>query len=145
MSDVARNQTNVNGRTPLHLAANAGHVLVCDYIICIIDDKSPADEEGMTPFHLAAKSGHVGVCELFLGNIRDKHPKNKHGMAPLHLAVLEGHLNVCQLIVDKVEDKNPKSKFKIKFLIGLFWKILDYFGSVCVYEKESDESSVMNL
>ena len=42
-----------------------------------------------------------------------------------------------------------KSKFKIQIqiliVIWLFWKILDYYGSLCVCEKESDESSVMNL
>ena len=47
------------GRTPLHYAAEAGHLNVVKYILDRISDKNPKDTEGRTPLHFAARRGHV--------------------------------------------------------------------------------------
>ena len=64
------------GWTPLHSAAENGHLEVCKLIIEKIEDKSPKSNFDKTPLHLAAKSGHFEVCKLIIENTEDINPKN---------------------------------------------------------------------
>ena len=41
-----------NGWTPLHCAAENGHLSVCKLIVENVDDKNPKDFMGTTPIHL---------------------------------------------------------------------------------------------
>ena len=56
------------GRTPLHHAAQEGH-LACASLLTIkmsIDEVNAIDENGVTPLHMAAKNGHVKLCGALL-------------------------------------------------------------------------------
>ena len=59
------------GRTPLHKAANNGHLEVCQLIMRQIFDKCPKDRYGLTPSDLARKKGHYDIVQLF----KSKMPK----------------------------------------------------------------------
>ena len=52
------------GATPLHYAANGGHVKVIKFILSKIDKINP-DYDGATPLHEAAAQGHLTVSWLY--------------------------------------------------------------------------------
>ena len=55
------------GYTPLHAAAENGHVEVCRLIMDAVEDISPkTKKDKTTPLHLAAKNGHKAVQGLIL-------------------------------------------------------------------------------
>ena len=52
------------GRTPLHFAAQAGHLDVCTLLITHGGTKSAVSNNVMTPFDLASENGHVAVAQI---------------------------------------------------------------------------------
>ena len=94
--------------TPLHWAAEQGHLEICRLTIDVVIDKNPADEYGDTPMHLAAENGHLEICRLIMRNVDDPNPYNEDDISPLHLAAGKGHLEICRLILDNIENKNPR-------------------------------------
>ena len=70
------------GRTPLHEAANGGHLEMCKLLIGKMQEKNPVDNSGWTPLHFAAKSGHGEVCKLIAGYIGNKNPMSYDGYTP---------------------------------------------------------------
>ena len=103
----------MRGQTPLHSAAQNGHLEVCRLIMNNVIDRNPKDQRGVTPLHLAAYGGHLEVCRHIMESNRDfceplKNPKDRWGQTPLHRAADSGHLEVCLLIFEYVQDKNPR-------------------------------------
>ena len=97
--------------TPLHFAANNGHLEICQLIISNVDDKNPnANWAGeASPYHLASEKGHLEVVKLFLETLTDKNPMDeppKRG-TPLHLAIENGHFEICQMIISQTTNKSP--------------------------------------
>ena len=50
--------------TPLHDAANNGHVEIVKMIFDVVEDKNPTDRYGRTPFSFAQSIGHTNICKL---------------------------------------------------------------------------------
>ena len=99
-----------NNTTPLHYAAEIGHLTICSLMTEKMKDKCPKTKLGCTPIHTAAYHGHLEVCRLMMKFSRDKNPKDFDlGRTPLHLAARKGHLHVCKLIIDNTKSKNPKT------------------------------------
>ena len=48
-----KNPANVNGCTPLHKAAENGHLKTYEIIMGWVDDKNPKSKNGWTPLHSA--------------------------------------------------------------------------------------------
>merc|ERR1712029_847388 len=107
-----KNPEDANGETPLHYAAQRGHVEVYRLIMNYVQDKNPASPQGgFTPLHSAASGGHLGVCRLIMNSVKDKSPKTfGDEMTPLHFAAIQGHLETCRFIISQVQDKNPRDK-----------------------------------
>jgi ankyrin repeat protein len=61
-----------NGWTPLHAAANEGHLNVCKILIESGAEQYPKSNDGKTPLELAAQESHTEV-ESFLRNLRKRH------------------------------------------------------------------------
>ena len=70
-------------RTPLHVAAEKGHMKICELIISKIDDKHPKDGNDEMPLHLAADNGHFKICKMFMRMLEDKNPKGYYGFTVL--------------------------------------------------------------
>ena len=102
---------SAEGSTPLHFAAQNGHLEVCKLIMDNITDKNPANVEGEMPFHFAAKKGQLAVCQFMLENLSDKNPRARRGITPLHYAAQYGHVELCKLIMENLVDKNPSCSF----------------------------------
>ena len=59
------NLKNKEGRSPLHIAAEKGHLMFCQIIFTeSCDEVISADNNGMLPLHLAAKAGHLSICKV---------------------------------------------------------------------------------
>ena len=98
------------GTTPLHHAAEIGHLTICALMLFKMEDKCPKTKVGSTPLHTAAFYGHLEVYRMMSEFYRDKNPVDLElGRTPLHWAARNGHLELCELIIDNTEDKNPKT------------------------------------
>ena len=95
-----KNPVSHFGRTPLHYAAEAGHLSVVECILDrIITDKNPKDTEGRTPLHFAARQGHVQVVQCIMDRITYKNPRDKRGRTPLWYATENSHTEVIKSII----------------------------------------------
>ena len=61
-----KNPEDIGGYTPLHSAAENGHVELCRLIMDVIEDIFPKTEDKTTPLHLATRGGHTAVKDLIL-------------------------------------------------------------------------------
>jgi ankyrin repeat protein len=109
------NPKDVQGVTPLHLAAQKGHLaiftLIFDQILIPLSRpsdplthqemfKNPPDNyAGNTPLHFAVRSGRSSICSMILKNLDCVHPENKSGQTPLDLA--DGHKPILDLFKKK--------------------------------------------
>lgn len=78
-------------RTPLHLAAQAGHMMMLRLVGgCKHVDFNGGDEKLMTPLHYAAKEGRLDVIKYLV--IRGSNPiaKDNASWTPLHFAAQQG-------------------------------------------------------
>ena len=62
----SKNPEEADGDTPLHSAAENGHVELCRLIMDEIEDIFPKTEDKITPLHLATRGGHTAVKDLIL-------------------------------------------------------------------------------
>ena len=73
------------GFTPLHLAAEHGHLDLCIFIRQQIVDRNPRNNTGWTPLHSAALNGHGAVCKLIADDLIEKNPRTNDGITPKEL------------------------------------------------------------
>merc|ERR1712079_67482 len=107
----AKNQ--LKGRTPLHAAAESGHLDVVKAICNELTDKNPSDSHNFTPFHAAAYEGHLTVVKFlasFVPNVDIRTNDFFNNSTPLHNAAEGGHLDTVKFLIEK--GANPKLKDK---------------------------------
>ncbi|XP_041937519.1 ankyrin repeat domain-containing protein 50 [Alosa sapidissima] len=94
-------ELDVEGRTPLVLAAQEGH---CSTVRLLLDRRSPIDQrgyDGHSALSAATLQGHGEVAELLMRRGADTDVRDAEGRPLLYLLVLEGHLNMASLLMDK--------------------------------------------
>ena len=121
-----KNPYNLFGHTPLHFAAQNGHLSICQLIIEHFDDKNPRDDEWLTPLHLAAENGNLAICQLIIENFKDTYPKGLWGISPFHESPYEkakasGHSNICKLFDENIDFKIRRDKRGPNFWLGPNW------------------------
>ncbi|KAK4108786.1 ankyrin, partial [Canariomyces notabilis] len=90
------------GRTPLLLAAAAGHDAVVRGLINAGADLNHKDSVyGMTALHTAAAHGHAEVVKMLLRHGADVHHGDSSpvGETPLSCAAAKGHIPVASLLL----------------------------------------------
>ena len=55
---------NDNGNTPIHYAAEKGHIEIVQLLMSSTDNPNAVDNAGFTPIHYAAANGHVEIAQL---------------------------------------------------------------------------------
>lgn len=94
-------ELDVEGRTPLILAAQEGH---CSTVRLLLDRKSPIDHRGYnghSALSAAALQGHEEVVELLLRRGADSDVRDAEGRPLLYLLILEGCLGIATLLIEK--------------------------------------------
>ena len=74
-STALKHHADLDGKTPLHLAAEQGYFEICQLLIDNIDDKHPIAANDMTPKDYAKRYGHYEIVELFNDKKRRKNRK----------------------------------------------------------------------
>ena len=105
-----------NGRTPVHAAAQNGHLNTVKLLRARFYNPYCADNQGITPIYLAAKNGHYNVVQ-FLAKLAFSlnHCPNtpaQDGRTPLHVAAEHGNLNIVMALVQATQGSNPNTPDK---------------------------------
>ncbi|XP_068020242.1 histone-lysine N-methyltransferase EHMT1 isoform X7 [Melanerpes formicivorus] len=90
---------NQNKRTPLHAAAESGHVDICHMLIQAGANIDSCSEDQRTPLMEAAENNHLETVKYLIkaGALVD--PKDVEGSTCLHLAAKKGHYDVVQYLL----------------------------------------------
>ena len=117
------NPKDESGETPLHYAADFGHLRLFKFIMEHAIHKNPPNDYGDTPLHLTAfgdpqlLGGSIGsteeklqICQFIIENVADIDPVNEDGKTPLDYAREEKSLNIVQLLEQELEKRNTCSK-----------------------------------
>ncbi|XP_030900001.2 histone-lysine N-methyltransferase EHMT1 isoform X10 [Melopsittacus undulatus] len=88
-----------NKRTPLHAAAESGHVDICHMLIQAGANIDSCSEDQRTPLMEAAENNHLETVKYLIkaGALVD--PKDAEGSTCLHLAAKKGHYDVVQYLL----------------------------------------------
>ena len=96
-----KNPGDNHGVTPLHFAAESGHLKVCEVIMKSLQDKNPPTSNGYTPLHIAAIHGHFNLCKLICKNVSKIDIvafRNNVGWTPIKFAVFKKNWSVVWLL-----------------------------------------------
>ncbi|EQL03178.1 pfs, ankyrin repeats & 6-phosphofructo-2-kinase [Ophiocordyceps sinensis CO18] len=102
-------QADRKGRTPLHWAAQAGHVSIVQMLMASGQvDSDRQDSQGTTPLWDALYQGHLSVVEELLAAGIDIESRQKDGQTPLTWAAQKGHLEMMKKLLDHGADVHQK-------------------------------------
>jgi ankyrin repeat protein len=100
------NDPDIDGTTPLHIAANAGHEKTVQALLDFCANTENQHNSGLTPLHRAARGGHIGVVRLHLEDDRSNPDTciidimDGQENTALTLAAAEGHKEVVELLLN---------------------------------------------
>ncbi|KAI5461405.1 hypothetical protein BGZ63DRAFT_508560, partial [Mariannaea sp. PMI_226] len=124
--DINTTTATGGGKTPLYLAAEKGHVHICQYLleqganvnfkgILINDEFLDLNESSNRrhafdlPLHIAARRGLIEIVKLLLSSGRvDLNTADQCGRRALHHACEYGHDSVVELLLPVIDDLNAK-------------------------------------
>lgn len=114
-------QGDVNGWTPLMLAAFRGHSRVVRILMNRGASVSVGSDSGFTALHSSAQEGHIAVSTLLVKAGVDLDAADFKGSTPLHVAVANGHWQVVQVLAEAGANPNShKVGFTPLFLAARF-------------------------
>ncbi|KAK0159927.1 hypothetical protein PV328_007387 [Microctonus aethiopoides] len=92
LDDDVKPLPDEHGRSPLLIAAAAGHIQVCEILLRHNVDVNTPDNGGITPLQRAAAEGHLEVVEVLLKHGADIAQQDTvHGNSSLHEAAWRGY------------------------------------------------------
>ena len=95
--------------TPLHFAAENGHLKFAQTLLERNVEVDPRRYGGTTPFLGALHCGHPDVAQLLLDHSANVHVHDEKGYSPLHLAAINGLLEVSQILLERNADVNSQN------------------------------------
>ncbi|CAM0955983.1 unnamed protein product [Alopecurus aequalis] len=106
---LALNTRDRLSRTPLHLAAWAGHIEVVKCLCKHKADVGAAAMDDTAAIHFASQKGHVEVVRELLASGASVKAKNRKGFTALHFAAQNSHLDLVRYLVKKGVDITAKT------------------------------------
>ncbi|CAN8325219.1 unnamed protein product [Cochlearia groenlandica] len=107
---LATNSRDKHSRTPLHLAAWAGHNDVVSYLCKNKADVGAAAVDDMGAIHFASQKGHLEVVRTLLSVGVSLKSITRKGLTPLHYAAQGSHLDLVKYLVKKGADVKATTK-----------------------------------
>ncbi|XP_010449389.1 PREDICTED: 26S proteasome non-ATPase regulatory subunit 10-like isoform X3 [Camelina sativa] len=98
---LAVNSRDKHSRTPLHLAAWAGHNEVVSYLCKNKADVGAAAVDDMGAIHFASQKGHLEVVRTLLSVGASVKSITRKGLSPLHYAAQGSHFELVKYLVKK--------------------------------------------
>lgn len=109
--------TNVSKMTPLHIAAEEGHVEACKALLRRGARVDPCDKYGRTPLLWAALYGHETILKLLLKKNASRRAKDDKKFTALHWAAFMGKLQCCKILLESdcglIKEKDKKGKYAL--------------------------------
>lgn len=106
-------QQDIQGRTPLHIAAMSGNVeifkLLAEKYVELNVDLNIKDIEQKTPAHYAAQYNHVDVMQTLASMKADLHAKDINGDTPAHIAANSNNAEVITVLHNANVNLNEKN------------------------------------
>ena len=100
--------TGSHGCSPLHLAAENGHLAVCEYFLKIVIEKNPPNQYGKTPYHYAKNNGHQAICDLISEKTGISHSNLEEPKREDQVIKFEANLERLDYIKPRDEKKSAK-------------------------------------
>ncbi|KAH9620186.1 hypothetical protein KSS87_019005, partial [Heliosperma pusillum] len=107
---LALNSRDRHSRTPLHLAAWAGHANVVTALCKHKADVGAAAMDDMGAIHFAAQKGHLEVVKTLVSSGASLKAVNRKGFTVLHYAVQGSHIELTKYLLKKGLNLNTKTK-----------------------------------
>ncbi|XP_063930484.1 uncharacterized protein LOC135142669 isoform X4 [Zophobas morio] len=95
LREVNTNNKDRNGRRPIHIALEKGHLDFLKHIAQI----DVLDEDGRLPLHYACDDGDLGVVEILLKNGAKVDVPDGNNQLPIHYAFQKWHTDIIKLLV----------------------------------------------
>lgn len=103
---IGKDYSETTSLTPLHFAAEGGHLEIVKYLVAHGANMS-AEDWGVTPLHMAAGSGHVDCVRYFLDGRVDPNRPDNVDWSPMHAAAMEGHLTIIRVLLERGAHISP--------------------------------------
>ena len=129
------NPPDKNGLTPLHIAAQNGHVNLVELIVSHNGDATNIqDGNKRIPLHYAAMNAtsqpncfakderstcqHLEIAILLVDDCKDLNVKDDMGKSPSNYASMSGHFKIVDLIAKKTRSGPFRGTFGLKLIQG---------------------------
>ena len=95
-------EEDVNGDTPLHIAAEVGNAEMVRSLLLKGADKDATNAQGHTPLYFTARHGHVTAAQALLAAGADVNPDTHN--SPLRVAADRGHAELLKVLIENGTD-----------------------------------------
>ena len=115
-----KNPKNFYLETPIHCAADNGHLDVYQYLIRNVEEKNPKNRDGVTPLQYAGMKNYHGFEKFMSEYVQEEANNDLHGNTPLHFAAKAGHLPIVKVkesigfATNKFEMKSTDTYHKVR-------------------------------
>eukprot|EP00457_Paulinella_chromatophora_P010611 gb/GEZN01010719.1/.p1 GENE.gb/GEZN01010719.1/~~gb/GEZN01010719.1/.p1 ORF type:complete len:348 (-),score=67.13 gb/GEZN01010719.1/:52-1095(-) len=90
-----------DGASPLYVAAQDGHLDVCQYLVAHKAEVNQCNDFGTAPLFMACQNGHLPVAQWLVAVGAEVDHADDDGSTALHIACQNGHLEVVSWLVQQ--------------------------------------------